>query len=373
MVPNVTWEQALAWRMRRQLLDPVGDRPVAEVVRRLCGVQAQVASSAELAVRVRRTTSKAGDVARALSQGRLIKTWAMRGTLHLLTPEDAGAFLSVLAAGRMWERPSWQSWFGITPKQLDGLRVVVREALDGKVLSREELVTAVVARRGFGHVGDALRSGWGSLLKPLAWQGDLCFGPSRGNRVTFMRPEDASSRWVEVPEPDEAAPIAMAAYLRSYGPSTVHGFSNWLSRGRTPKQRLRRWFDELRPRLAEVDVGGDRAYVLKEDLDELRAAKPTRAVRLVPGFDQFVMGPGTDDAHVVPAKRRGAVSQQSGWIAPVVLAGGVVRGTWEVERDRVKVAWFKEAGAVPRPRLQAEVKRLSTILDRELRLEVSLA
>ena len=72
--------------MRRQLLDPVGDQTAVGVVRRLCGVQAQVASIAELGIRVRRTKSKPGDVARALGEGRLIKTWAMRGTLHLLTP-----------------------------------------------------------------------------------------------------------------------------------------------------------------------------------------------------------------------------------------------------------------------------------------------
>src|SRR5207247_1123835 len=135
-VPHVTWDQALAWRMRRQLLDPVAGRSVADVVRRLGGVQAQVASYAELCVRVRRATSKPGDVARALSQGRIMKTWAMRGTLHLVTPEDAGVFLSLIAAGRSWEQPSWQQWFGITPKQLDALPVVVRERLDGKVLTR---------------------------------------------------------------------------------------------------------------------------------------------------------------------------------------------------------------------------------------------
>ena len=367
----MTWEQALAWRMRRQLLDPVGDRPVAEVVRRLCGVQAQVASTAELCVRVRRTASKPGDVSRALSQGRIIKTWAMRGTLHLLTPEDAGAYLSLIAAGRSWDRPSWQRFFGITPKQLEALRGVVREALDGKVLTRDQLVAAVIARRGFGHVGDALRSGWGSLLKPLAWQGDLCFGPSEGNRVTFTRPESASRYWVGLPEPDDAAPIAIAAYLRSYGPATVHGFANWLSRGRTSKHQLRRWFDELRPRLGEVEVGGERAYVLADDLDDLASTKPTRAVRLLPGFDQFVMGPGTEDSHVIPAHRRSAVSRQSGWIAPVVIAGGVVRGTWALANDSVNVAWFKEGGAVPRSALRAEAQRLSTIVGRALELGVS--
>ena len=111
MVARVSWGQALAWRMRRQLLDPVGTGTTADVVRRLCGVQAQVGSTAELAVRVRRTASKPGDVARALSQGRLIKTWAMRGTLHLLTPEDGGAFLSLIAAGRSLGPPELAKLF----------------------------------------------------------------------------------------------------------------------------------------------------------------------------------------------------------------------------------------------------------------------
>src|SRR5438034_10586986 len=67
---KISWKQALAWRMRRQLLDPVGDESAVGVVRRLCAVQAQVASFAELCVRVRRTRSKPGDVGRALSDGR---------------------------------------------------------------------------------------------------------------------------------------------------------------------------------------------------------------------------------------------------------------------------------------------------------------
>src|SRR5687768_207031 len=123
--------------MRRQLLDPVGKSSVPEVVRRLCGVQTQVASSAELAVRVRRQSSRPGEVARALSEGGLIKTWAMRGALHLLTPEDGGAVLSLMASGRSWERAGWARYFGVTPKQfakqVETLRMVAREALEGRV------------------------------------------------------------------------------------------------------------------------------------------------------------------------------------------------------------------------------------------------
>jgi hypothetical protein len=261
MAVRISRQQALAWRMERHLLDPIGRLAVADVVGRLCGVQAQVASSAELAIRVRRETSRDGEVDRALRQGRLIKTWAMRGTLHLLEPEEAGAFLSLMAAGRSWERPSWQRHFGVTPKQIDALRHAARSALEGGPLTRDELVTAIVAQRGLRHVGEALRSGWGTLLKPLAWQGDLCYGPSRGGRVTFLLPEHASSRWMGLPDPEEAAAIAIVAYFRTYGPATIDAFGKWLAGGWFGTRQLRTWFDALEHRLAEVDVDGERAHV----------------------------------------------------------------------------------------------------------------
>jgi hypothetical protein len=370
MTLKVSWPQALAFRMRRHLLDPVGTTTVPGVVRRLCGVQAQVASSAELAVRVRRRTSRKGEVARALSDGRLIKTWAMRGTLHLLTPEDGGAFLSLIAAGRSWERPSWQRYFGVTTKSMELLHDVVREALDGAVLTREDLAAAVTVRKGLGHIGEELRSGWGTLLKPLAWQGDLCFGPSRGGRATFMRPEAASSRWAGVPDPDEAAPAAIIAYVRAYGPTTPDAFTRWLGAGR---RRLREGFDLLGDSLIEVDVDGERALVLADDVDELAAVEATRAVRLLPGFDQYVLGPGTADANVISTARRSAVSKQSGWIAPVVVAGGTVTGTWELDGEQVRIAWFEEAGRPPRKALKEEVGRLAAILGRDVGEEIDLA
>ena len=357
--------------MQRQLLDPVGRLPVAAVVRRLCGVQAQVASSAELAVRVRRQASRPGEVGRALAEGRLIKTWAMRGALHLLTPEEGGAFLSLMAAGRSWELPSWQRYFGMTTRHWDVLRASVREALDGSPLTRDELVAAIVAQRGLRHLGEELRSGWGTLLKPLAWQGELCYGPSDGTRVTFTRPDVASPRWAGVPDPDEAAPRVIVAYLAAYGPATTANLRNWLARGRIGARHLRSWFEALGDRLAE-DVDGERAWVLAEDLDKLASARPTKAVRLLPGFDQYVLGPGTTDGHVVSASRRSAVSRQSGWISPVVVAEGSVSGTWSLDGDLVRVAWFGEAGKPPRTALAAEVKRLSSILDRYLRTAIGL-
>jgi Winged helix DNA-binding domain len=254
---------------------------------------------------------------------------------------------------------------------MERLREVVRDAIGARPLTREELIEAVGRRHRFKSVAEGLRSGWGTLLKPIAWQGDLVFGPSAGTRVTFTTPQSASSRWAGLPDPDEAGPIAIRAYLGAYGPATVAAFSDWVSGGWFSKKRMRGWFADLGDALVEVDVDGDAAWILAEHADELAETKPTPAVRLLPGFDQYVLGPGTKDGHVTPRARRADVSRTAGWIAPVVVAGGVVRGTWELDGATVRVGWFEEAGRVPRRALAAEVDRLSTIGGSELALELS--
>jgi hypothetical protein len=99
---SLTWDRALAWRLRRQLLDPIGSVSAPAIVRALCGVQAQVPSAAELAVAVRQAPPQAGSLAGALTDRTVFRTWAMRGTLHVLAPDHAGAFLSLVGAIRTW-------------------------------------------------------------------------------------------------------------------------------------------------------------------------------------------------------------------------------------------------------------------------------
>jgi hypothetical protein len=133
---------------------------------------------------------------------------------------------------------------------------------------------------------------------------------------------------------------------------------------------MRSWFSALGDELLEVEVDGEPRWILAEHLDELLQTKPTTAVRILPGFDQYVLGPGTKDGRVTPAAHRPKVSRTAGWISPVVVAGGVVRGTWELDGSDVRIAWFKDAGRVPRAALLAEVERLSGRLGSELRMQI---
>lgn len=348
--------------MRRQLLDPVGTESVAGVVGRLCAVRAQSDAAAELAVRVRRARSRSGEVAQALAEGRIIKTFAFRGATQLMTPEDGGVYLALRAASRMWELPSWQRFYRLTPADWPLFRHAVREALANGPLTREELGAAVTARPKFRHLGFAFADESRTLLKPLAWQGDMSFGPPRDGRATYQR-LDSNPRWAGVPDLDEAGPLAVEAYLSAYGPATPGHVHYWLGDGLgAGRKRIQSWIASCGHRLAAVDIDGETAYVLRVDLDDLAGTPATTTVRLLPGYDQWVLGPGTADAHIVPPARRTPISRN----ANIVIAGGVVTGTWSQTEDQIVTAWFAEAGQPPQDALAEQVARLSTILERPL-------
>lgn len=357
---SVTWAQALRWRLDRHFLQPPGDLDAVGVAARLCGVQAQVPSAAELAVAVRTTSGNAAGLAAGLANGRLVRTWAARGTLHVLPVAMAVRQLSLLAAARTWHKRSWQRAFAPEPV-MAALADHVARALDGDPLTREELVAAITGHINNHDLAEHLRSGWSALLKPLAWQGVLCQGPPRGRNVTFARPDRLLPDWPGLPNPRDAGPVVVRDYLAAYGPATVEAFDGWLLRGATGKAELRRWFASLGDEVAQVDVEGRPALMLREYVVELAATQPSSGdVHLLPSFDQYVLGPGTGDTAVVPTEHRPRVSRAGGWISPVVLVDGRVAGTWEEVDGAPRVSLFP--GVEAPEALEAAVERMTTLL-----------
>ncbi len=326
---RLTWEQVLAWRVRRQYLDErVSRRRLVDVVSRLCGVHAQLMSSAELTLWARVDGLGRDAVQRALWRDRrLVKTWAMRGTLHLLPAAEYALWQGALSTYDHFLKPAWLRAFGVTREELDAMLGSIAEVLEGRTLTREELATEV-ARRGGRDLADKVRQSWGSALKPASYRGLLCFAPSDGARVRFTRPDTWLGTW----QPQDG-PAAMEEvtrrYLAAYGPATREDFARWWSGITTAAAgRLLRSI----PEAAELELDGATAFMLERHVEEAATAAPARSIRLLPAFDQYVVvGPRAAEA-VLPARYRERVFRPQAWISPVLLVDGRMVGVWRHQR-----------------------------------------
>src|SRR5690349_23866975 len=130
---KLTWRQAAAGRVMRHHLDrraPAGS--MLAVASEICGLHAQVLSSAELTAWARVENLDRQAVRRALWDDRsLVKCWAMRGTLHLLPSGELPLWHAALGTSGRYRRPALWRRFGLSLKEIDRLTEAVAEALDG--------------------------------------------------------------------------------------------------------------------------------------------------------------------------------------------------------------------------------------------------
>jgi hypothetical protein len=366
---DVSLAQALAWRLERHFL-VAGARSVTEVVRRLGAVPAW-SGDPGLATGRRLARPSSDALADALGGGDLIRTYAFRGATHLLAADDAGVYLAVRCANRQWELPSWQAHYNLSPQDWPALREVVRDVVAHGPVRHSELVEKVASYPRFRHLQAALSHPGHTLLKPLAWQGDLCFGPGQDGQPTFQSPA-SSPRWTGLPDLHEAGRRAVLAYLAAYGPATRDNLHYWLVAGLSAgRRRLDGWIGDLiQDHVAEIQVDGSPMLHLREHLASLTAAAPKpEGVILLPGYDQWVLGSGTADHHIVPAARRPAVTRG----ANVALQAGQVAATWTIDRGVLAVSWFAEAERPSRAEFEDEVERLSGLLGRDLTMTIAVS
>lgn len=266
---ELSWEQVAAWRAHRHGLEerrPAGE--LLDVVSRLCGLHAQVMSSAQLTASARLEGLAPDAVATALWEDRtLVKTWAMRGTLHLLPAAEFGLWQTVIGTDDRHRKPSWQKAFGPSPEELDRLCGDIAAALDGRELLREELAAALAREAGDAELAEALRASWGAMLKPAAFRGALCFAPVEGQRVRFTNPATWLGPW-ESRDPDTALAEAARRYLATHGPATRADFARWLAKSPAVGGRI---LAGLADEVASVEVDGEPYLALAADVADLAA------------------------------------------------------------------------------------------------------
>lgn len=369
----LTWSQAHAWRMLQHGLFPrLKERNTVEAVRRTGGIQAQVMSAAELALCTRVEGLSSQDVRAALWDNRtLIKTWAMRGTLHLLSVQE----LPLYVAARNWSiSPGWSNYFAelglSTVQQQEAFLAAIPHVLEQGPMTRQQLADAVAKHMGRDHVRDVIRSAnWGSPLKPAAYRGDLCFGPSQGQNVTFVNPKTWVGTWQSI-EQEQALKHLARRYLQAYGPATPEDFARWWGGQITQAKKL---FASLRAELEEVEVEGWQAYALRSDLESMQFLEASETLHLLPLFDAYTIGIPRNLEPVLSQVYKGQVFRQQGWVSAVVLINGSMQGVWNSTTRRsqtmVKLRLFCSPGAVIRKHIEAELERLGAFFKTNVLLD----
>jgi hypothetical protein len=336
----MTIDEVLRWRIERHFLGTGRATGPVELARRLSGIHAQVASSAQAAAALR--SKREPDLDKALYADRtLVRTWAARGTLHLLPAEDLPFWVAAMSTRTRETTGSWLKYHGVTAEQMRDIIAAMPDVLGGTPMTREELADGIIAATKHEDLREPLTQGFGAILKPLAFRGLLCSGPPRGRNVTFVAPRE----WLgpfELPPTDDAIDALALAYLGAYGPADAAEFARWFD---LKPALAKKSFARLEPQLTPVPDFGFRPA-------DLPATGSPDTVHLLPAFDPYVVA-STRQLDRVSTGPKAAVSRPQGWISPTLVINGRIEGVWEPSPDGPRVSPFGKLPAAVRRRLPA--------------------
>lgn len=361
--------QVNSWRLsKNHLAQRAPKRELSQVASDLCGVQAQVLSGAALALWARVDDITFQDVEGALWKKRtLVKTWAMRGTLYLLSSNSLATYVAALKTRhesnhetipyRIGPGPDDKEYH-ITRAEQEQVTRAIHEALDQRVLTREELAREIVKRTKLRPILQShLLSGFGSLLQHAAHQGNLIFGPSEGPKVTFTRP-DQWLRKQSQPSSEESLKTLLRQFYRTYGPATHEDFAHWWG-VRAPRAKILEQL--ISDELEQVEYDHHPSKMLNRDVDQIQSMEEIHSLRLVPSWDTYVMFYHPRE-FFVPQEYRTRIFSPIRGNLPVLLVDGVAAGTWAKTKKRavieIHVTPFKGLSSIQKRAIEEETEQL---------------
>ena len=342
----------LAARQRAQGLGARRARDVHGAVHQAFAIQAQDARSSRLGVRARSEGLTVSDVVRACSQERsVVRTWAMRGTLHMVCAEDVRwltPLVGPVVEARFVRR---RAELGLTPDHCERILEAIPGILgDRGPLVRAELMEALIAR---GLAIDTTDQAPAHIVVLAAVRGVACRGPDRDDEEpTYVRLDD----WVApAPPVDRDAALAELSrrFARAYGPADAGDLAYWSG---LPARDARRALELAPPPPPPPDD-----------------AEPPPP-RLLPAFDGYLLGHRDRSAILAPEHADRLLS--GSWMLPSVVVGGRIVGSWRLTRARgeVTVTLSPFTGRLPRGSVRgvrAEVADVARFLGAPGRMELA--
>ena len=309
-------------RLVAQRIAGPGFDTATDAVRWMTAVQAQDHNGAVTSVALRTWSRSRQGVADALDAGDVVKSWPMRGTLHLVVAEDLPWMLDLLAPRVVAGAAGRRAQLDLDITDLEHARELAVEALvGGGGLKREELL-AVWDQAGLTTAG---QRGY-HMLWHLAQTGTLCFGPLRNGQQQIVLVEE----WIPRPrrmERQEALGELALRYFRSHGPATVKDLMRW---AHLVAADARTGLALARPQLASLDVDGVEHFMDPETPELLETCRhEARGVVLLPGFDEFVLGYQDRRCALAPELADRIVPGGNGVFKATVVCDGEIVGTWK--------------------------------------------
>ena len=320
----------------------------ADAVRWMTAMQAQDHLGVLTSVALRTAEPTRDAVEAALDAGDVVKSWPMRGTLHLVVAADLGWMLELLTPRIVAGAVRRSAQLGLDADLLQKAREVAEGALaGGRALRRADLM-ATWDEAGLPTAG---QRGY-HMLWQVAQASAVCFGPTDDGEQLIVRCDE----WIRSPrrlDRTEALGELALRYFRSHGPATVQDLARWAG---LPLRDARAGLSLARPHLATLQVGRTDLYLDPDTSDRLAAArKDAGRLMLLPGFDEIVLG-YADRTATVPAEFADRlVPGGNGVFRATVLSDGRAVATWKADgrgaRRRLAVTPFSELS----PRVAAGV------------------
>ncbi len=309
-------------RLAAQWVAGPGATPI-EVVRRLGALQGQDFPGAVTSVALRTVDRRRKDVEVALDDGEIVRSWPMRGTLHLLAADDLPWMLELLCTRVLAGLTARWAQLELTEADAERAREIVHTALAGGRRMRRADLLAAIDDAGVATTGQR----GAHLLGFLARTGTLCLGPTDGaGEQLFVLLDD----WVRSPRRlsgDEARRELARRFFLGHGPATVHDLARWAG---TSVRDARAGTALARPDLDTLDVDGVEHLLDPATPDRLAACRDeARGLFLLPGFDEFVLGYRDRTTILAPEFADRIVPGNNGMFRPTVVLDGRVVGTWQ--------------------------------------------
>jgi DNA glycosylase AlkZ-like len=322
---RITLNELRALRMRAQCLAPrLPRKGLVNVVKRLSGVNAQLYSAMALSLRARIQNLSIEDVETSRVTDRaVVRTWCMRGTMHLLAADDIDRLLSAVSPAEI--RGGWR-WLekrgGLEhPRAERVLDAAYRTLKANGAMTRRALMDAVAYKVGL----DVSRAAAG-VVQLNGLLGRVCFGPDDGADPTYVALDDWLGCKVKLSNQPDYGELARR-YLRGYGPAAPRDFAAWWG---LPLTQAKAAWASLEDELIELDVEGQPVWLLQSERSALKKVSwQDQVVLLLPAFDTYLLGYRNRDV-AVPPKYQDRVFH-GGEIAPTILIDGCAAGTWRYE------------------------------------------